>query len=266
MQASIAATAALLGCRPSPSSQAVSADEPTDKPAIEYAQNEILMLVYPRFTALDLIGPQHVFALLGPEYKTRLVWKDRNIVTSDTGVPFRPTMTFEECPANPAVLFIPGGTDGTIAAMEDPDVRAFVTDRGSKARYVTSVCTGAMVLGAAGLLDGYKATTHWLALDSLKLFGSEPVAERVVEDRNRLTGGGVTAGIDFALTLTSRLQDEAYARAVQLMMEYDPQPPFGSGNPSDADPETVQMLQAMAKPFLDGLTDTARRILPSEER
>lgn len=227
---------------------------------VQYAKHEILMLVYPRFTSLDLIGPQHVFALLGPEYKTRLVWKDKSEVVSDTGIPIRPTMSFDECRHEPTVLFIPGGTDGTLAAMEDKQVRQFVAKMGAKATYVTSVCTGSLVLGAAGLLDGYKATSHWLALNSLAEFGAMPVDQRVVIDRNRVTGAGVTAGIDFALTLTSLLKDEDYARTVQLMMEYDPQPPFASGNPKDASAESVELLRAMADPFLLDIKATIDRI------
>lgn len=232
-------------------------------PAVEpiaYARHEILMLVYPRLTALDLIGPQHVFALLGPGFKTRLVWKNTDELLSDTGVPIRPTLAFKDCPEEPTVLFIPGGTDGTVAALEDPEVRDFVARVGGKARYVTSVCTGSLVLGAAGLLDGYKATCHWLALDDLKKFGAEPTAQRVVQDRNRITGAGVTAGIDFALTLAAKLQDEDYAKSLQLMMEYDPQPPFQSGNPTVAAKESVQLLEAMAMPFHSDLDAAIDRI------
>ncbi|MEZ6077664.1 MAG: DJ-1/PfpI family protein [Pirellulaceae bacterium] len=227
---------------------------------IQYAKHEILMLVYPRFTTLDLIGPQHVFALLGPEYKTRLVWKDKAEVISDTGVPIRPTMSFDDCRPAPEILFIPGGTDGTLAAMEDKQVRDFVAKMGAEATYVTSVCTGSLILGAAGLLNGYKATSHWLALKVLKEFGAEPLEQRVVVDRNRITGAGVTAGIDFALTLTSLLKDDDYAKSVQLMMEYDPQPPFESGNLKSASAESVKLLEAMADPFLEGVKATKVKI------
>ena len=220
---------------------------------IKFADNEILMLVYPRFTSLDLIGPQHVFALLGPTYKTRLVWKDKKEIVSDTGVPITPTLSFDECPSNPAIIFVPGGTDGTLAAIEDKEVRNFLSQMGASSRYVTSVCTGSLLLGAAGLLKGYKATTHWLALKCLEKFGAQPVQERVVIDRNRVTGAGVTAGIDFALKLTALLQDESYAKSVQLMMEYDPQPPFDSGNPQVADSQSVKLLESMAAPFLDDI-------------
>ncbi|MBP3954421.1 DJ-1/PfpI family protein [Gemmata sp. G18] len=222
---------------------------------------EILMLVYPKFTALDLVGPQHVFSLLGPEFKTRLVWKDTKEVVSDTGIPVRPTATFKECAEEPAVVFVPGGTDGTLAAMEDKAVREFVAARGAKATFVTSVCTGALVLGAAGLLTGYKATTHWLALDALRGFGAVPVAERVVTDRNRVTGAGVTAGIDFALTLAAKLKDEKYAKAIQLMSEYDPQPPFPKdGNPLSADADNVKLLRAMTVPFNTKLDAAIKRL------
>lgn len=215
----------------------------------------------PRFTTLDLIGPQHVFAMLGPEYKTHLVWKELKEVVSDTGVPVRPTRAFADCGESPLILFIPGGTDGTLAAMEDREVREFVASRGAKAKFVTSVCTGALVLGAAGLLKGYKATTHWLALESLRLLGAEPVAQRVVVDRNRVTGAGVTAGIDFGLTLAAKIKDEKYAKGIQLMMEYDPQPPFSKeGNPATAEPENVTLLRAMSSPFHTQLEATMKRL------
>lgn len=225
-----------------------------------FAENEILMLVYPNFTVLDLIGPQHVFALLGPGYKTRLVWKNKDVLYSDTGVPIQPTMTFDECPESPAVIFAPGGTDGTIAAFEDPDVRSFIAKAGEKARYVTSVCTGSLILGAAGLLKGYEATSHWLAVRHLEKFGAKPVSKRVVHDRNRITGAGVTAGIDFALTLAAQLKGDDYAKTIQLMMEYDPQPPFQAGNPGDAPEASVQMLEAMMTPFQTEVSAAIRKL------
>lgn len=221
---------------------------------------EILMLVYPKFTALDLVGPHHMFSML-EGYKVRLVWKEAKEVLTDTGIPIRPTATFKECAESPAVLFVPGGTMGTLAAMEDKEVREFLAARGAKAKFVTSVCTGALVLGAAGLLKGYKATTHWLALDALKGFGAEPVAERVVTDRNRVTGGGVTAGIDFGLALAAKLKDEKYAKGIQLLSEYDPQPPFPKdGSPRTADPENVKMIREMYKPFNASLDAAIKRL------
>lgn len=245
--------------------QRIASAEPKQTPATtapdsQFAEHEILMLVFPQFTALDLIGPQHVFALLGPSYRTRLVWKNKDVLQSDTGIPIQPTMTFDECPRTPSIIFVPGGTDGTVAAIEDPDVRRFLSDVGSKANYVTSVCTGSLILGAAGLLKGYKATSHWLALRHLERFGATPVSERVVQDRNRITGAGVTAGIDFALTLASQLQNDDYAKSIQLMMEYDPKPPFDSGNPKAAPAASVQMLEAMTAPFHADVESAASRV------
>jgi cyclohexyl-isocyanide hydratase len=227
-----------------------SAATAEDKP-----KEDVLMLVYPKFTALDLVGPHHVFSML-EGYRIKLVAKSKNEVLTDSGIPIRPTATFDECPEDSAVLFVPGGTEGTLAAMEDKETREFLAKRGAKAKYVTSVCTGSLVLGAAGLLKGYKATSHWLAVESLKRFGAQPVNERVVVDRNRVTGGGVTAGIDFALRLAAKIKDDSYAKGIQLLMEYDPQPPFNSGSPKTADAETVKMLRAMTVPFqtkLDGV-------------
>lgn len=226
----------------------------------EKAPTDILMLVYPSFTALDLVGPHHVLAQL-EGFRTHLVWKDTREIRSDLGLPIRPTLAFKDCPEEAAVLFVPGGTRGTLAVMEDPEVRDFVTQRGGKASYVTSVCTGSLVLGAAGLLKGYKATSHWLALEALRKLGAEPVSERVVIDRNRVTGAGVTAGVDFALALAAKLKDEKYAKAVQLMSEYDPRPPFPrEGNPKTADAGNVAMLRAMTKSFDQQLSNVLGRL------
>jgi cyclohexyl-isocyanide hydratase len=197
------------------------------------ASGQIGMLVFPGMTILDLIGPQQFFAV-APGRTTQLLWKTRDPVVSDSGVPILPTATFEEAPQELEILFVPGGFQGTGATIEDPDVLAFVASRGERATYVTSVCTGALILGAAGLLQGYRATTHWAYRDLLPLVGAEPVEARVVADRNRLTGGGVTSGIDFGLTLLARLAGEDYARGWQLGTEYDPHPPFEAGSPEQA--------------------------------
>jgi cyclohexyl-isocyanide hydratase len=241
---------------------AVTAAAGTPAPAQDKKSEskDVLMLLYPQFTALDLVGPQHVFSML-EGYTVHLVWKDTKEVVSDTGIPIRPTRAFKDCPDAPAVIFVPGGTEGTLAVMEDKEVREFLASRGAKAEYVTSVCTGSLVLGAAGLLKGYKATSHWLTLDALKGFGAEPLAGRVVVDRNRVTGAGVTAGIDFGLTLAARLKDEKYAKAVQLMMEYDPQPPFPKdGTPKTADAGNVKMLREMTTPFDKKLDAAIKRL------
>lgn len=220
---------------------------------------DIAMLVYPRLTALDLIGPQHMFAsIMGA--RVHLVAKSLTPVTSDTGVTISPTTTFADCPRDLAVLFAPGGTDGTLAAMADAETRAFMADRGSRARYVTSVCTGSLILGTAGLLEGYRATSHWAALSSLTEFGAIPVEARYVQDRNRITGAGVTAGLDFGLHILAELRDETYAQGVQLMAEYDPQPPFQAGSPRTAPPAVREMISAMVANFPASVRAVAQAI------
>ena len=201
---------------------------------------EIAMLLFPGLTLLDLIGPQTVFSWFA---NTHLVWKTKDLVYSDTGFGVEPTDTFESCPRDLDILFVPGGF-GQQKIMNDAEVLRFLADRGAKAKYITSVCSGSLLLGAAGLLKGYKATSHWAARDGLSAFGAVPTDARVVVDRNRITGGGVTAGIDFGLVLLAKLRGDEAAKLTQLAMEYDPAPPFQSGNPKTADPAIVQ--QAMA--------------------
>ncbi|MEP3244971.1 MAG: DJ-1/PfpI family protein [Sneathiella sp.] len=219
---------------------------------------EIAMVVYPGFTALDLAGPQYMFGnIMGA--KVHIVSKTMEPVTSDTGLTIVPTATYDQVPADIDVLFVPGGALSTIAAIRDPDLVEFVRDRGSRARYVTSVCTGSLVLGAAGLLEGYKATSHWLTMDVLPSFGASPVKQRVVRDRNRITGGGVTAGIDFGLTVVAELRDETYAQALQLLAEYSPEPPFQAGTPETASPMIVKMLEDMFVGFDDMARDAIQQ-------
>src|SRR5579863_7487107 len=201
------------------------------------------MLLYPGLTLLDLIGPQTVFSWFA---NIHLVWKTKDLVISDTGIGIQPSATFETCPRELDVLFVPGGF-GQNAIMGDSEVLAFLADRGSRARCITSVCSGSLLLGAAGLLEGYKATSHWAARAALSAFGAEPVDARVVVDRNRITGGGVTAGIDFGLVILAKLRGDDAAKLTQLAMEYDPEPPFNVGNPKTAGPAIVeQALKFMA--------------------
>jgi cyclohexyl-isocyanide hydratase len=218
---------------------------------------QIAMLVYPNLIPLDLFGPHAVFAALG-NVQVHLVWKTRDIVVSHNGIPIQPTATLENCPGNLDILFVPGGLKGTIAIMNDPQIMAFLQDRGKRARYVTSVCTGSLALGAAGLLHGYKATSHWQVRDLLPLLGAEVVAERVVEDRNRITGGGVTAGIDFGLLMAARLRSEDFAKMLQLVFEYDPQPSFHAGSPKSADEHLVRHLQIRRTAELDAARKAAQ--------
>ena len=140
------------------------------------------------------------------------------------------------------MLFVPGGF-GNRPLTKDQEVLAFLRAQGARARYVTSVCTGALVLGAAGLLDGYQATTHWAYVDRLAAYGAHYVKRRVVIDRNRITGGGVTAGIDFGLHMIAELAGERAARLIQLGLEYDPEPPFHSGHPDQADAELTEEIR-----------------------
>jgi cyclohexyl-isocyanide hydratase len=200
---------------------------------------EIAMLLYPGLTLLDLIGPQTVFSWFA---NTHLVWKTKDLVVSDTGIGIQPTSTFETCPRELDILFVPGGF-GMQEIMNDNEVLEFLADRAPRSKYVTSVCGGSMVLGAAGLLKGYKATSHWALRDALRTSGAEPVDARVVVDRNRITGGGVTAGIDFGLVLLAKLRGDDAAKLTQLAMEYDPEPPFDAGSPKTAGPAIVE--QAM---------------------
>jgi cyclohexyl-isocyanide hydratase len=230
-----------------------------DMPASWYGKEQIAFLIYPQFTALDMVGPHYMLAsLMGAT--VHIVAKTKEPVVSDQKLVFTPSATFDECPADLDVICVPGGSDGTLAAMEDQATIAFLKDRGSRAKYVTSVCTGSLVLGAAGLLKGYKATSHWATRDILRDLGAEPVDARVVEDRNRITGGGVTAGIDFGLTLVGKFRDREYAEGVQLLSEYDPSPPFDSGSPAKASAANLAMMTEMFTPFLAKASAVAKRL------
>ena len=208
----------------------------------ELSPIRIAFLLFPNVTQLDLTGPAQVLSRLG-NATIDLVASTRDPVPTDAGFALLPTATFADA-LQPDILCIPGGF-GTQDAMEDEATLAWVRRAAADATWVTSVCTGALLLGAAGLLKGYRATTHWASHHHLAAFGAIPVKERVVFDRNRATGGGVTAGIDFGLALTAAIRGEAHAKLVQLSLEYDPAPPFDSGSPERADPETLARYQAM---------------------
>jgi len=250
-------SAASAGAGGSPSAPNAH-DSMHEMPASWYGKEQIAFLIYPQFTSLDMVGPHYMLAsLMGAT--VHIVAKTKEPVVSDQRLVFMPSATFDECPADLDVLCVPGGSDGTLAAMQDEATIAFLKDRGSRAKYVTSVCTGSLVLGAAGLLKGYKATSHWATRDILRDLGAEPVDARVVEDRNRITGGGVTAGIDFGLTLIGKLRDRQYAEGVQLLGEYDPAPPFDSGTPSKASKANLDTMTAMFAPFLVKARAVAKR-------
>lgn len=209
----------------------------------------IALVAYPGMFPLDLLGPLAIFSDLLNTH-VHLVWKTRQAVSAGRGVTLQ-TTAFAEVPANLDVLFVPGGTTGTIAAMRDQELLRFLRSRATTTRYLTSVCTGSLILGAAGLLQGYRATSHWLTHDLLTQFGATPVRARVVEDRNRVTGAGVTAGLDFALLLTARLVGENYAKAEQLNIEYDPDPPFAAGTIEGAGPIVSGAVRRMYAPSLE---------------
>jgi cyclohexyl-isocyanide hydratase len=198
------------------------------------------MLLFPRVTQLDLTGPFELFHRV-PEAEVHLVWKDKEPVRAHGGLALLPTTSLRDCPPLD-VVFVPGGF-GQIELAHDQAVLSFLSTQARGARYVTSVCTGSLLLGAAGLLDGYEATTHWAYMELLPSFGARPVRRRVVVDRNRITAGGVTAGIDFGLRIVSELAGERVAQAIQLGLEYDPEPPFRCGHPDFAEPALVATVR-----------------------
>jgi cyclohexyl-isocyanide hydratase len=226
---------------------------------------KIAMLVYPGMYLQDLVGPLTVFESL-MNRDIHLVWKNLEPVGNEGSVqtaliPVKPTTTFANCPDDLDVLFVPGGVPGTFTMMEDQEVLAFLADKGCKAKYVTSVCTGSLILGAAGLLKGYRATSYWSTRPVLKELGAIPTKGRVVVDRNRVTGGGVTAGLDFGLQLVALLRSRAYAQAVQLYLEYDPAPPFNAGSPEKAPRFAKAFLDDMFAGMVDNATAVARRAM-----
>ena len=203
------------------------------------------MLLFDNLDQLDLTGPFEVFARF-PNTQIHLVAASLEPVHSAPGgLKLSPTVTMQDAPQLDIVT-VPGG-GGVGPLMEDAATLNFLQKQANGARYMSSVCTGALVLGAAGLLRGYRATTHWLSFDLLELFGALPVNERVVIDRDRVTGGGVTAGIDFGLALAAEIFGASIAKEIQLMMEYDPAPPFASGSPRNAEKSLVAKVEGEAQ-------------------
>jgi cyclohexyl-isocyanide hydratase len=205
---------------------------------------DIGLLLFPKVQQLDLTAPYEVFASI-PDARVHLVARSNEPVTTATGIILTPTITFADCPTLD-VLCVPGGA-GINALLHDQETLDFVRRQAAGARYVTSVCTGALVLGAAGLLRGKRATTHWSAHDLLARFGAVPVKARVVRDGNLFTGGGVTAGLDFALTLVAELMGRPAAEAIQLQLEYAPEPPFDAGSPDTAPAAVLATVRARGK-------------------
>jgi putative intracellular protease/amidase len=221
-------------------------------------KEQIAMVVYPGMTALDLVGPQYMLAgLMGA--KVHLVAESTVPVMVDTGFAITPTLSFADCPAELDIILVPGGGQGTLVAAQDRRLLQFLRERGTTAKLVTSVCTGSLVLGAAGLLRGYRATSHWVVRDLLPHFGAIAVDARVVSDRNRITAAGVSAGIDLGLTIVRQLRDETYAKCLTLLAEYAPEPPLDAGTPAKAGPEVTAMMASMFTAYRDDFTALAKQ-------
>lgn len=214
------------------------------------------LVIYSDMILLDLAGPLTAFNIMQAD--VQLVAKTEQAVMTDVRLPVAPTVTFETAPKAFDVLFVPGGLKGTVAAVQDRQTVDFIRAQGEAARFVTSVCTGSLLLGAAGLLRGYQATSHWYVRDLLAHMGAVVRTDRVVEDRNRVTAGGVTAGIDFALTIAAKLSGEETARRIQLLLEYDPKPPFDSGSPEHAGPVLVADVLRRRQDVIGEAEATAR--------
>lgn len=213
------------------------------------AEYHIGLLIFPGMTQLDMTGPYQVLAML-PNTHIHLLWKTLEPVTSYEGMTILPTTTFDNCP-DLDVLCVPGGEMGCVDMMRDRQVLQFLRHKGETAQFITSVCTGSLILAAAGLLQGYRAACHWAFRDQLALLGVEVGTQRVVIDRNRITGGGVTAGIDFGLVLAAQLCGEEMAKTLQLLLEYNPAPPFNAGSPETAGEVLIERVKALAQPLLE---------------
>lgn len=213
---------------------------------------QIAMLLYPGFTTLDLFGPHYLFAsMMGAKVHLVSPTDDLTPVLSDVKVGIVPTLKMSECPDNLDILFVPGGANGTLKAMKNEAFIAFIKQKAATAKYMTSVCTGSLLLGQAGLLNGKRATTHWVSLDLLTRFGATPVKDRVVWDGNLITGAGITAGLDFGLAIVAALRGATYAKGLQLQLEYDPQPPYaGGGSPDKAEAFTKDFIEGMFAPLV----------------
>ena len=220
-------------------------------------QLQVGILIYPELDQLDFTGPFEVLTRM-PNSTVHLLWKTTDPIKDMMGLVLQPTTTLKDAPPLD-VLVVPGGY-GQQALMEDEEVIGYVREQGKRVKYAVSVCTGALVLGAAGLLKGYQATTHWTAVSLLGYLGATHVDQRVVVDRNRVTCGGVTSGIDGALTLVSLLRGEQAAQEIQLYMEYSPAPPFKSGSPSSAPAPVLEAVKKRAEKMFLARTETCKRV------
>jgi cyclohexyl-isocyanide hydratase len=238
-----ATTQAALGAQPHDESHGKA--QPLDHSKYHDIKHEkVVLIAYPGMTAMDLLGPQHMLSCMMGAH-VMIAAQTLEAVTSDTNLQIVPDTDFSSCPHDVDLFLVPGGLAGTTRALKDERMIEFVAELGTRAKFSTSVCTGSLILGAAGLLKGYRATSHWFAMDMLRYFGATPVHERVVIDRNRVTGAGVTAGLDMGLAIVKMLRGEEYAKMIALLAEYDPDPPVHAGNPRAAGPKITSMLKDM---------------------
>jgi cyclohexyl-isocyanide hydratase len=215
------------------------------------------LVIFPGMTQLDMTGPYQVFSMM-PDTRILLLWKTLEPVTTGEGMTILPTSTFNDCPSLD-VLCVPGGAIGQVEMMQDGEMLEFLRQQGKTAKYVTSVCTGSLILAAAGLLQGYRAACHWAFRDQLAMLGVEVGTERVVVDRDRITGGGVTAGIDFGLVLVAKLCGEETAKMIQLLLEYNPAPPFNAGSPESAGEILVEQVKQFGKPLIEASLEATKQ-------
>ena len=218
---------------------------------------KVLALIYPGMTLLDLVGPMQAWSFL-PGYEVQFAWHRSGAVPTDCGLSVQATHSFEDAWTHPDVLFVGGGAKPPLDLLGDSATMAFLADRGSRARWVCSVCTGSLLLGAAGLLRGYRAAVHWGAREALKQFGAEPSGERVCINRNRLTGGGVTAGVDFGIAVAGHWAGESMGRVIELIMEYAPQPPIWDGPHDLADPQTLVAAREAMQQAMTGISSQSK--------
>jgi cyclohexyl-isocyanide hydratase len=219
------------------------------------------LLIFPGMTQLDVTAPHQVFSLLN-DTRVHLLWKTLEPITSNEGMTLLPTTTFNECPTL-EVICVPGGGMGAVEMMRDETVLEFLRQKSAQATYITSVCTGSLILAAAGLLQGYRAACHWLFRDQLAMLGVEVASERVVVDRDRITGGGVTAGLDFAIAIAAKLSGEATAKTIQLLLEYNPAPPFEAGTPEQAGKVLVERVTHLGKDLIEASLAQTKQIVKS---
>jgi cyclohexyl-isocyanide hydratase len=211
-------------------------------------KEKIGMLLFPDLTIQDFVGPYDVFVRASC-FEVFIVSENTDLIRAEGGFSVKADYSFEDCP-DMDILFVPGGK-GITPLLTDSSYLEFLKKQGRNAKYITSVCTGSLLLAAAGLLQGYKATTHWRSLELLRMFGVEVMSERVVTDRNRVTGGGITAGIDFGLVLTALIGGDDLAKVIQLQLEYTPAPPFNSGSPETAEINIVKHAQELTQEVFD---------------